>query len=244
MPGVGNMGETVMMGRGETVRILGMLLSGMLAIGAPAAAATGDDAAATAPAPAAASMSLRDAIGLVAQHFDFTVVGANRLGSGPPVWPAEDRGAEAMLASLLKGYSYAVLLKPETTPGAAREPETLLIVGLYSPPAEAAKPASAGSARAGSSAGAVGSGEIAAAPPSSYPPSWAPPPSTVVRALTKLATTNSSNPAADQAAPPAPPMPNPANNAAAMASLTRSAQAGLGALVIGLRQACPTPNSC
>ncbi|MGB8840286.1 MAG: hypothetical protein WCC64_04380 [Aliidongia sp.] len=233
------------------VRVLGFLLGGMLTVGVPALAA--DDVspaaivASTSPDPAA--LNLRDAVGLVAQHFDFAVIGANRLGTEAPSWPAEDRGPEAMLDTLLKGYSYIVLLKPEASPGAARQPKTLLITGLFHPQPETATPTPAVlrpnnrvvAANPPTLAAPVKADEVVQR---SRPPAWAQRPSTVVRALTQLATTNGGNPAAAQATPAAAPTDNPAQNTDAMAALTRSAQSGLGALVIGLRQACPTPNSC
>jgi hypothetical protein len=202
-------------------------------------------AASTSPDPAA--LNLRDAIGLVAQHFDFAVIGANRLGTEAPRWPAEDRDPQAMLDTLLKGYSYIVLLKPEASPGAVRQPKTLLITGLFHPQPETATPTPA--VLRPNNQVAAASPPASAAPPvkidevtqSSHAPVWAQRPSTVVRALTQLATTNGGSPAATPAASPT---DNPAQNTDAMAALTRSAQAGLGALVIGLRQACPTPNSC
>jgi hypothetical protein len=236
-------GGWVMRGQGDTTaRFLGVLLAGILASGLPVVAAAEDKPVAAA-LPGAADQgpkTLQDAVEAVAQHFNITVIGANRLGTDRPSWPAGDLGPEAMLGALLKGYSYAVVLKPQTSPEAVREPDTLLIAGLYHPAAETAKPAFGAPAPAPAPASA----ETAAAAPMSYAPSWAVGSSTVVRALTKLAGTNSSNMAAGENTGSAPPLPNPAQNAAAMASLTQSAQAGLGALVIGLRQACPTPNSC
>jgi len=200
------MDDLIMKRQGNNARFLGILLGGMLLAGMPAMAA--DDTALTVAdagaSPEPAAMNLRDAIGLVAQHFDFTVIGANRLGVEAPFWPAEDRGPQAMLDSLLKGYSYVVLLKPEARPGAAREPKTLLITGLFHPQAESVKPVPA-VPRAGNVVAAnVPAPAVAAAPApvdnapqGSRPPVWAQRPSTVVRALTQLAITNGANPAVD-----------------------------------------------
>jgi hypothetical protein len=227
-----------MRGRGDiAARYLGVLCAGMLASGLPAAAA--EDKPVAAAAADEGPKTLRDAVETVAKHFNFTVVGANRLGTGRPSWPTGEPGPTATLDALLKGYSYALVLKPESDPEAVREPQTLLIAGLFHPAAETAKPASGIPAPSHAETAAA-----AAEPAQVYSaPAWAMGSSTVVRALTKLAQTNSGNQAAGQTMG-AVPLANPAQNADAMASLTRSAQAGLGALVIGLRQACPTPNSC
>ena len=240
--------------------IAAALLGGGLALGMPASAAlapaTAPDRAvpATAPdravpttAPADAPASLRDAVELAGQHFGFTVIGAMRLGTDAPEWPAEDLPAEGVIDTLLKDYSYIVLLKPETTPGARREPRTLVIVGLNHPVIDA--PAAAPAPMAPRTPAAMAAALPVAAPPAqagatSHVPSWAPPPSTVVRTLTKLAETNGNATGGVDQAQPTTPMPNPAENAAAMAALTRSAQSGLGALVTGLRQACPNPKAC
>jgi hypothetical protein len=234
------------------------LLSGGLALGAPALAAIATkapDLAATAPvgnpAPADSPATLRDAVELAGQHFGFTVIGAGRLGTDAPEWPAEDLPADGVIDTLLKDYSYIVLLKPETVPGARREPGTLVIVGLNHPAPDA--PAAGPMAMAPRTPTAMAAALPVAALPApaaatSHVPSWAPPPSTVVRTLTKLAETNGNTTGgvdgSQQSAQPTTPMPNPAENAAAMAALTRSAQNGLGALVTGLRQACPNPKAC
>lgn len=235
-----------MTARSDAARLLGALFCGALASGtlaAPAQAAVEDAAPAaqaTAPQDDEAA-SLRDAVALMARHFQFAVVGANRLGTDAPSWPAEELAPEAMLGVLLKNYSYVVLLKPEGRPGGARELQTLFIVGPNHPPAETA-PAAPAAASAATAHVAAATPAPAPAAATGHRPSWAPPPSTVVRALTKLATTN--GPDGDLTAQPVAPMPNPAENAAAMAALTRSAQSGLGALVTGLRQACPNPKGC
>jgi len=227
---------------GKTCVAAGLVCSA-LAIGlAPAAAAVEDKTivADTAGVAADEPTTLREAVEQMARHFDFAVIGANRLGTDAPTWPEEELAPEAMLGSLLKDYSYIVLLKPESGASTPREPGTLLIVGLnHPPPADTTKPATARTP-------IMASAEAAAPMPVSRAPSWAPRPSTVVRALTKLATTSSGQPgsAGDQSTQPAAPMPNPAENTAAMAALTHSAQAGLGALVTGLRQACPNPKGC
>jgi hypothetical protein len=235
-----------MTARSNAARLLGALFCGALASGAlvvPAQAAAEESAPAADVAAAQNddAASLRDAVALMARHFQFSVVGANRLGTDTPSWPADELAPEAMLGTLLKNYSYMVLLKPETHAGAARELQTVFIVGPNKAPAETAPTAPAAAApmmpRVASAAPAP-----SPAAASGHRPSWAPPPSTVVRALTKLATTNGPN--GDEAAQPTVPMPNPAENAAAMAALTRSAQSGLGALVTGLRQACPNPKGC
>jgi hypothetical protein len=247
------MGERRMTARTGAALVSTALLCAALAMGLPAvsAAAVVADQPIEAAAPGAADdgpATLRDAVQLLARHFDFTVVGASRLGTDAPSWPAEDLGPEATLDTLLKDYGYIIVLKPETSPGAAREPATLMIVGLNHAPAPevTAKPAASAPMLASAGAGAgAGAGSVASMS-GSRRPSWAPRPSTVVRALTKLATTNSGQPGVggDQSAQPAAPLPNPAQNTAAMAALTHSAQAGLGALVTGLRQACPNPKGC
>jgi len=204
------------------------------------------DLAATAPVDSPAT--LRDAVALAGQHFGFTVIGAGRLGTDAPEWPAEDLPADGVIDTLLKDYSYIVLLKPETVPGARREPGTLVIVGLNHPAPDA--PAAAPTAMAPRTPAAMAAALPVAALPAgpaaatSHVPSWAPPPSTVVRTLTKLAETNGNTAGGVDGSQPTTPMPNPAENAAAMAALTRSAQNGLGALVTGLRQACPNPKAC
>jgi hypothetical protein len=235
-----------MKSRGNAAWMLGLLITGALTAGVPARA---DEAPvmtdATAPEPAAAT--LREAIALAARHFDFTVIGANRLGSEAPSWPDDDRGPQDALAALLRGYSYVVLLKREAGPDGVRAPQTVMISGLYHPQAEPAVPAPLAYPRGSNPVVAVNasasppvSADAEHALPGPRPPAWAQRPSTVVRALTQLATTNGSDPAPAPIAATA----NPAQNNDAMAALTRSAQTGLGALVIGLRQACPTPNSC
>jgi hypothetical protein len=207
---------------------------------APTAPQTGDDQA----------MTLRDAVTAVARHFDFAVVGTNRLGGDTPMWPAaDDADAQMIVDSLLRDYSYAVILKPKGKSGAPRMLDTLIIVGHSDHAAtQGAEPVVARAAPPPSPTGVAPAAVVPtlAVPLTSRAPAWAPRQSSVVRALTKLAVTSSDAntegaPAAGSTnAPPA----NPAENAAAMAALTRSAQAGLGALVMGLRQACPTPNSC
>lgn len=228
------------------------LLGAGLALGMPASAAiaptTAPDRAA--PAPAETPATLRDAVELAGQHFGFTVIGAMRLGTDAPEWPADDLPAAGVIDTLLKDYSYIVLLKPETAPGARREPGTLVIVGLNHPPADTPATAAPVPAAPRTPAAMAAAQPVAALPApagaTSHVPSWAPPPSTVVRTLTKLAETNGNGVAGtdQQSAQPTTPMPNPAENAAAMAALTRSAQSGLGALVTGLRQACPNPKAC
>jgi hypothetical protein len=239
-----------MINRGNAARMLGLLLSGLLTHGASAWAADEAPVMVDAAAPEPAAVTLRDAIALAAQHFDFTVIGANRLGTEAPVWPAEDRGPRDMLATLLKGYSYVVLLKPEAGPDGGRAPQTVMIAGLYHPQAELMTPAPLAYPRGSNPLVATYAPAVTPAPASadyassgSRPPTWAQRPSTVVRALTQMATTNGANPGEEAAAASAA-AANPAQNADAMAALTRSAQTGLGALVIGLRQACPTPKSC
>ena len=144
------MGERGMTGPLGTAFVSTALLCGALAMGLPAASAAA--AIADQPVEAAAagaaddgSATLRDAIQLMARHFGFTVIGANRLGTDAPSWPVEDLGPEATLGTLLKDYGYIVMLKPEASPGAAREPATVMIVGLnHAPPPEpVAKPVSA-----------------------------------------------------------------------------------------------------
>jgi hypothetical protein len=226
------------------------LLAGGLALGMPARAAI---AANVTPVdnPTANPTTLRAAVELAGQHFGFTVVGANRIGTDTPEWPAENLPAEGVIDTLLKDYSYIVLLQPESAPGARREPKTLVIVGLNHPPtdapAAAPTPAAARTPTALAAAQPVTAVLPAASAATSHTPSWAPPPSTVVRTLTKLAETNG-NGASDadqqQGTQPTEQVSNPADNAAAMAALTRSAQSGLGALVTGLRQACPNPKAC
>lgn len=205
----------------------------------PAAPQAGDDQ----------SMSLHDAVTAVARHFDFTVVGANRLGSDTPMWPAaDDADVQMVIGSLLRDYSYAVILKPKGKSGVPRTLDTLIIVGHSDHPAtQSPEPVIARASAPPSPAGIAPAAVVPtlAVPLTPHAPNWAPRQSSVVRALTKLAVT-SNDPGSGQAAGNAntPPPANPAENAAAMAALTRSAQAGLGALVMGLRQACPTPNSC
>lgn len=230
-----------------------VLLSGGLALSMPASAAITPKATdQVAPAPAESPATLRDAVELAGQHFGFTVVGAGRLGTDAPEWPAEDLPAKGVIEALLKDYSYIVLLKPETVPGARREPAKLVIVGLNHPAPDAptaAAPAAVAPRTPAAVAAAMPAMAMPAAPlaGTSHAPAWAPPPSTVVRTLTKLAETNGNTvtgASTDQSTQPTTPMPNPAENAAAMAALTRSAQSGLGALVTGLRQACPNPKAC
>jgi hypothetical protein len=234
-----------MINRGNAARMLGLLLSSLLTHGASAWAADEAPVMVDAAAAEPAAVTLRDAIVLAARHFDFTVIGANRLGTETPVWPAEDRGPRDMLATLLKGYSYVVLLKPEAGPDGARAPQTVMIAGLYHPQAEPTTQAPLAYPRGSNPVIAFNAPALAVpvnvdrASPVSGPPAWAQRPSTVVRALTQMATTNGATPDEEAAA-----AANPAQNADAMAALTRSAQTGLGALVIGLRQACPTPKSC
>ena len=221
-------------------------------MGMPALAAVQNAVpASAASAPAENPATLRDAVELAGQHFGFAVIGAGRLGTDAPEWPAEDLPADGVIDALLKDYSYIVLLKPEAAPGVRREPGTLVIVGLNHPasdaPTAAPIPVAPRTPAAVAAAMPVAPLPAAAAAGTSHVPSWAPPPSTVVRTLTKLAETNGNTAgAADQAqsTQPTAPVPNPAENAAAMAALTRSAQAGLGALVTGLRQACPNPKAC
>jgi hypothetical protein len=235
--------------------VAAMLLSGGLAASIPASAALATrapDLAATAPVGTPASAdgpaTLRDAVALAGQHFGFTVIGAGRLGTDAPEWPAEDLPADGVIDTLLKDYSYIVLLKPETAPGARREPGTLVIVGLNHPAPDA--PAAAATVMAPRAPAAMAAALPVAALPAgpaagtSHVPSWAPPPSTVVRTLTKLAETNGNTTGGADGSQASTPLPNPAENAAAMAALTRSAQNGLGALVTGLRQACPNPKAC
>jgi hypothetical protein len=228
------------------------LLGSGLALGMPALAAiaptTAPDRAA--PAPADSPATLRDAVELAGQHFGFSVIGAGRLGTDAPEWPAEDLPAEGVIDALLKDYSYIVLLKPETAPGTRREPRTVVIVALNHPATDApvAAPVPTSPRTPAAMAAAMPAVAMPAAPAAAagHTPSWAPPPSTVVRTLTKLAETsgNSGTGTDQQSTQPTTPMPNPAENAAAMAALTRSAQSGLGALVTGLRQACPNPKAC
>jgi hypothetical protein len=228
------------------VRVLSVAVGGALAFGVPSAKAV-EDGQTTVRSQAAAEdgpTTLRDAVAMMAQHFGFTVIGANRLGASPTSWPAEDLPPEAMLASLLKDYGYIVLLKPEAGPAGRRDPETVLIVGANQAPAVVSvKPLAPQGAVAAARPVEIGVAAVAS-PVEQHRPSWAPKPSTVVRALTKLASTSGQSLTGDQTAVSAAPSPNPADSAAAMAALTRSAQAGLGALVTGLRQACPNPAAC
>jgi hypothetical protein len=194
-------------------------------------------------------MSLRDAVAAVANHFDFAVVGVNRLGGDTPMWPAaDDADAQMIIGSLLRDYSYAVILKPKGKSDVPRTLDTLIIVGHSDhPAAQSPEPVVARASPPPSPAGAAAAAAIPtlAVPLTPHAPAWAPRQSSVVRALTKLAVTGGDPGSAEAAGSAnAPPPANPAENAAAMAALTRSAQAGLGALVMGLRQACPTPNSC
>jgi hypothetical protein len=202
--------------------------------------------------------TIRAALQLMADHFGFTVIGANRLGNDAPSWPAEDLPADAMLHALLRDYSYIVVLKSEAGPNGERDPETVMIVSHNPSPTAAPSPPPAQQNRrmqrpfqsSAIEAPTSVANADAASRPSGHVPSWAPPPSTVVRQLAKLASTTAAggtqdpNSASADTSAAAPVVPNPAENAAAMAALTRSAQAGLGALVTGLRQACPNPNAC
>jgi len=242
-----------------------VLLASGLALGMPAQAAVGAPPVATGeatsqPAPANAGKAdnpttLRAAVELAGQHFGFAVIGAGRLGTDPPEWPAADLPAQDVITALLKDYSYIVVLKPETAPGARREPGTVVVVGLNHPSTDVAATA-APAVAAPKTPAQVAALQPAMASPgapaaTSHTPSWAPPPSTVVRTLTKLAETNGNSvlgtgtdQSSDSAQASTASTANPADSAAAMAALTRSAQSGLGALVTGLRQACPNPKAC
>jgi hypothetical protein len=205
-------------------------------------------------APAAPSTdgpaTIKAALQEMADHFGFALIGANRLGNDPPSWPSEELPEVQMLHALLKDYSYIVVLKPKAGPDGVREPATVMIVSHNPtpaapppdqphgpPPRHAITPPYQSSALPATSAVAS-----AASSPTGHVPSWAPPPSTVVKTLANLASTSGTTQAGGGAAAPA--MPNPAEDAGAMATLTHSAQSGLGALVTGLRQACPNPNAC
>jgi hypothetical protein len=207
-------------------------------------------------APADGPATIKAALQEMAEHFGFALVGANRLSNDPPSWPSEDLPEVQMLHALLRDYSYIVVLKPKAGPSGEREPAKVMIVSHNPtpaapppeqphgpPPRHAITPPYQASALPATAA--VASAESS---PTGHVPSWAPPPSTVVKTLAKLASTSGVGAggaqAGDTGAAPAPAVPNPAEDANAMASLTRSAQAGLGALVTGLRQACPNPNAC
>ncbi|MEI9984368.1 MAG: hypothetical protein WDN69_14855 [Aliidongia sp.] len=67
------------------------LLCSGLAFGVPAMAAVENKTVLAEPAATEdGPTTLRAAVELVARHFDFDVVGAGRIGTDPPAWPAED----------------------------------------------------------------------------------------------------------------------------------------------------------
>jgi hypothetical protein len=194
------------------------------------------------PAPA----TLRDTLALFAQDFDVKIVGLNRVGTEAPNWPEADLPPAEMLQWILKDYSYAAVLKPSVAESGRRLPERLFIIGEHKVPPggndkDPTQPTIANADR----------------PPPASLAVWGRQPSAVVRSLTSLATSTASRTLAgasaganSQAAAAAAPPPilkggeNPAQSAAAMAALTRSAQSSLSALVTGLRQACQNPKGC
>jgi hypothetical protein len=197
--------------------------------------------AAPSEAPVQAPTTLRDVVATFAEHFDVKIVGLSHIGTESPIWPATELSAPDLLRWLLKNYDYAAVLKPET-PGSERPlPDRLFVVGEHKVAADTGS----------SQPGAANSGQ---APPASLAV-WGSQPSSVVRNLTAMAV--SSAPKAPPGAPgggagkaPNAQQPllsageNPAESAAAMATLTRSAQSGLSALVTQLRQACQNPKGC
>ncbi|HVJ51587.1 MAG TPA: hypothetical protein VM689_03950 [Aliidongia sp.] len=196
------------------------------------------------PAPDAPPATLRDAVTLFGQDFNVKIVGINRLGTEAPDWPSQALPPADTLYQLLKHYSYAVILQPSDEATRSRLPAQLFIAGEN-------KNADSSTTIAGAPAADPAPHSATAAADLAV---WGRQPSSVVRNLNSLAISAAPRPQSDvgdgataqrtPAPQPLAAMENPAQSAAAMAALTRSAQSSLNALVTGLRNACPNPKGC
>lgn len=110
-------------------------IAALLAVTLMACVFWSDRASAGAPTPDAAAPSaaepstLRDAVALMGQTYDFNIVGLDRLGTEAPNWPPTEQPPAAVLKRLLQHYGYIAELKTGSEAGRDGMPQHLLVVG-------------------------------------------------------------------------------------------------------------------
>ncbi|HEV2676080.1 MAG TPA: hypothetical protein VGV37_16270 [Aliidongia sp.] len=185
---------------------------------------------------AAGASTLRDAVALMGQTYDFRIDGIDRLGTEAPDWPASDQPPAAVLKRLLRHYGYIAELKTGNAAAQAGMPQHLLVVG---PSADRGD----GSDRSSNPIPANLQHDAQARQSS---------PSALSRALGQLALSTHPDPAlAVPARPttgassqvgalsgPSASAAQPSSNAPNMAALTNTARANLVGLVTSLQNAC------
>lgn len=88
---------------------------------------------------AAEPNTLRDAVALMGQTYDFTIVGIDRLGTEAPDWPVTEQAPADVLKRLLRHYGYIAELKAGGDVANNGMPRRLLVVGPSSDRDESAE---------------------------------------------------------------------------------------------------------
>lgn len=219
-------------------------IAAFLAVALTASVLWSDRAGAITPSPdagvqgAAEPNTLRDAVALMGQTYDFTIVGIDRLGTETPDWPATEQAPAKVLKRLLRGYGYITELKAGGDVANDGMPRRLLVVGPSSDrnesPARASNPFPAALRRDADAHNAS--------------------PSALSRTLGQLAlsvhpnpvpalpTRSTAGPSAQVGALPGPSAsavaPSSGTATPDMAALTNAARASVVGLVTSLRNAC------